>query len=353
MTGAITVSLRDELSGETVDLSPTSGATVASIIDERVAAADHPRADFRGRALSFVVSDTADHAATPLPSDQSITESMSLTLNGPDAIDVIRRRDEWLATIESDNRAGLSITPSTHLALIERTGSRLDDVHRLRADLLTERQALIEAESASIASSAWRGRLLMTATTAAILIAIGVGGFFLIKAETSGTNAGRPGDAFRDRLDVGLGGREFAEDEAAAVEVFETTVVFGPDVAAEEFDRESDGPTVQDVSCGESGADAVEVPFDGLVPLFGCEVTGLAFEVPDGGGELFISATAQSADPIIWLLDDEGNQIAANDDNGNNLNSLMEQSVDGGTYELIVGNLGGEDVDVLVVIELV
>jgi hypothetical protein len=67
------------------------------------------------------------------------------------------------------------------------------------------------------------------------------------------------------------------------------------------------------------------------------------FEVlADGNVVIEVSGTA---DPIIWLDDASGNEIASDDDSGDNLGSRIDMALTVGTYTLEVGVYWDRDVD--------
>lgn len=170
MGPAATVSLTDELTGDTVEVTTEPGWLGGDLIEAQLAAQDHPRADFRGRELDYVLIGADQEPldpASPLPADQP------LTLRSPEGAEVRGRRDQWLAALDTGPMTEVSITPSAQLTLIERTRSRLDEVTRLRARVLADRQALLGHGPGAVTA---RRRRWPWVTAAAVLITVLGGG---------------------------------------------------------------------------------------------------------------------------------------------------------------------------------
>ena len=288
------VSLRDELTGEQIDAP--AGRTVAELIEWRCATADHPRADFRSRRLHYALVG-AD--GEPLAADTLVEAGAVVTLASPDAAEVRERRDRWIADIDERGVATVSMSASTHLVLIERTGSRLADVARLRDVLATRRAAEAEATSST---RRWP-----------LLAALGCGA-----------------------LAVGL-----------AI------------VAAVALTRGDDTSTVADAEGGTraTGGGTTEDPYDLPVELELELAAGTTDRTAFHGGEgqnvtiLMLAPRRQlgpGIDSELELYDPDGVQIGYNDDRqdiqggavGNSLNSRIDITLPAdGVYEVVSGDL--------------
>lgn len=316
------VTLIDELTGETI--TATGGVAVADLIEGRVADVDHPRFDFRGQPLEFhlVGSDNAE-----LPPDHTVAPGSSVRLTSPDAGDVIARRNRWLGDFASDGEGTASVARGTQLALVERTQSRLDDVARLRAELAATRPPPPRRRS--------RIRLGGALLTVVVLLIVGAifaawGWWFIQDLDTSGA-AGR-----------GPGGGQPVATIAAVRDDF---VVFEEEAIAV-------GPGgFPQQGCGELEVEDFKPPGEVEVELT-CEIAIIVVDVEETGTPIAISASSGRGDPIVWVYDEDGDEIGFNDDTPGGLNSFLELELDAGPHEVHVGNLIGEFSVIEVAIEL-
>ena len=282
------VLLRDEVGGETIDLTLDPELTVGDVITARVTAADHPRADFRGRTLTYRL---VDGDGTVIPAEEVVGASRSLPpgtevfLRSPEAADIKERRDRWLAEIEAEGFAQTSITPTTHLALIERTRSRLADAERLRDQLLAARQQrsdqLLGNPGPAPPAAGGDGAGGSPSRRRTWLLAVGIGALALVLVAAAGLAL--------VLVRSGSDGGSAAEEEAA-----NGVRGGGGDVtlpAELELELEP-GTTDETTFTGAEGQD----------------ITILMLATGNGVGR------RQPLDPELVLLDADGNQIAHNDD---------------------------------------
>ena len=447
------VTLIDQLNGESSTFE--AGLRAEVIIERRLAEADHPRADFRARALSF---DLLDESGNPIDPTLPVVGPTTVTLIGPEAAEVIERRDRWLEAIETRGSATKSVSTSTHLALVERTGSRLDDVHRLRAHLEAHR-VVVPPRAPGLFD---RGRIVLMAAVGLVLVVAVAAGWWLTRAEpgviddvAGGTESPEADEAVQvlplgldmdlargtsnrtsfegmegqnvtilmlapigpfagidselelldaegnqiayndDRQDVpnqapvgfngldsridvtlpadgvytiisgdlsdtnggryrliveegGDGGDGFNGLGPGGVPVFDEAAMDRP---AEDFAVAVrpgvDVPPSGEVGCGYLETAEVSLPFeDSLVVT--CDVAVLVFGIEESS-RVMVIASSTNADPIVWLLTENGEPIAHNDDSGG-LNSRLDVELEQGRYLLEVGNLQREEgrIDVLI-----
>ncbi len=472
MTGDAT--LVDELTGERVPID--GGAAAGDVIDARLAAADHPRADFRSRALRYELLDGTGRA---LGDAEAVPTEATVTLVGPEAAEIRSRRDRWLADIEARGAATRSVSTSTHLALVERTGSRLHDVRRLRE--MVEARRAAAPPPPRVRSALTTGALALVGGVAMAAAAVGLGIWFFSLTDDDGTvtvaaggDGGAAGGAdadadalslpvdlelelavgavdrttFRategqnvtilmlapqsngfqhldpqlrlldadgndigyndDRLDTmnmanpppgfnflnsriditipatgtyvvessdlsgtGSGAYQLLIEDGGPGgdgfngafnpndferEVFEEEAVpdFEMEGQAVEMDEMVRALPLEEITCGTLPPIEVEVPIQVDVEVggeLGCEAAIVAFVVPENAALLAISAVDPNDDPIIWLRDEAGAIVAANDDAGD-LNSYLEIPVEPGTsYELLVASLRGTTTTMAVVVD--
>jgi len=166
MEPVVTVAMYDSLSCESVAVDVGSVATAATAIEQRLVDADHPRCDFRGRALRYELTGAE---GTPLADSQMIPVGTTLTLTSAQAADIKQRRDQWLADLEAGDKASASISRTTHLALIERTRSRLADTERLRKRIIVDRPPIPATQAGQ------RPRRVALSSSAVVLLALVVG----------------------------------------------------------------------------------------------------------------------------------------------------------------------------------
>jgi hypothetical protein len=346
MQTAGTLTLVDEVTDETV--TTDAGLTTAACIDRRVADVDLPRADFRGRPLEIQL--VADDGSA-LPADRVLAAGQTVRLTSPDAGEVIARRDRWLADIEAGGAQPASVATGTQLALVERTGSRLDDVARLRAALAAQRRPPPSSASRWLRPlSTWRARLGGVVLTALVLLLVGA----IFAAWASW---------FID--DLGSGAATGVNDGGSVQTIVVGRVVDEPaELAAREEQLDaliSEAPPpvgpggIPGQGCGVLDMGDVDPPVDLEVQL-SCETAVLTIDVvgddgDDGGATLDISARSGSGDPVVWLFDEEGQEIGFNDDTAS-LDSSLVVDVVAGRYEVHVGNLMGEPSPIQVAIEM-
>ncbi len=314
------LTLVDELTGETVAVP--AGATVAEAIDRRLSEADHPRSDFRGNALQFELHDSDGR---PLPADRTLTAGTDVHLTSPDAGEVITRRNRWLDDLATDGVGTESVAAGTQLALVERTASRLDEVARLRAELASRRTPPPRSRSRFRV-----GGLLLTA-----LVLLIVAGIFAAWAWW-----------FLDELDTSAqrgAGNRGAVTTVAADGVFIE--------AEEEVAVAVGGSGIRIDACDVIEVTGVEVPAEIELEL-GCEVAIIPLDAGEEGISVEISARSGRGDPIVWVLDEDGDEVAFNDDSGG-LNSFLTVDLDPGPHQIQVGNLTQELSVIDVSIELI
>lgn len=440
--------LIDGLTGEQVPIE--GGASAADVIALRVAAADHPRADFRARPLQYELVDAS--ADRSLAAEEVVAAGSTVRLSAEGATDIWERRNRWLADIEERGEATVSVSAATHLALVERTKSRLEDVHRLRARLAEQRAAVPPPRRGGAPGQRW----MLVGALAAVVVVAGAVWYAVGRSEGETAAGERPGPAgavladgelvalpfeLEAELELGqLDEVEFSATEGQAVSIFMFAPAnrFGPSLDPVLRVLDADGNEVgynddrmdvtgvqppgfnslnsridltipadgtytvvagdlgddnggsyrllieeggpggdgfngaggrdgggfvettivvegseelrpADLGCGRGEIIEVELPFDGPIDA-GCELAALAFTVT-GRSDLAVWATARDADPIVWLLDDDGEVIAYNDDTAG-LDSFFEVAIESGSYEVLVGNLQESVVSIGVTIEV-
>ena len=191
MGAPTTITLVDELADQTVELVHDVPQPAADLVAARLVVADHPRNDFRSRPLTYWL---VDQAGAELGDEATVAGPATVTLTSPDAGEIIERRNRWLADIEARGTATKSVSSSTHLALIERTESRLDDVQRLRA--MVDAQRLPPPPSPY--SNRWRSRALLLGVLAAVVLVVGAVGLLVLGGDdeeaASGSGSGPDSD---------------------------------------------------------------------------------------------------------------------------------------------------------------
>ncbi|MGI9614650.1 MAG: hypothetical protein ACR2QO_17190 [Acidimicrobiales bacterium] len=313
------VTLTDELTGETI--TTTGGVAVAKLIEDRLVDVDHPRFDFRGQPLEFrlIGSDDAE-----LPADKMVAPGSRVRLTSPDAGEVLARRNRWLGDVTSDEAGAASVARGTQLALVERTQSRLDDVARLRAELTANRPPPPRRRS--------RIRLGGALLTVVVLLIVGAiftawGWWFIQDLDTGGAR-GRGG------------GQPVA-----------TMVVPQPDLAVEEPAIAVGPGGFPQQGCGELEIEDFEPPGEVEVEVT-CEIAILEVATDETGTVLAVTASSGRGDPIVWVYDEDGDELGFNDDTPGGLNSYLEVEVGAGRHEVHVGNLTGESSVINIAIEL-
>ena len=319
------LTLVDDLTGETVDAP--AGDTVAELIARRLSEVDHPRADFRGQALDFQLLDTDGQQ---LAADRTLSAGSTVRLTSPDAAEVISRRNRWLDDLAADGVETESVAAGTQLALVERTESRLDDVARLRAELAARRTPPPKSTS--------RFRLGGVLLTALVLLI--VAGIFAAWAWW-----------FIDEINTTAQARGGNLNVATTVAFDDVDIAIEEDIAFEEAEAVvAGGSGVLINGCGVVEVGDVELPGDIELEL-ACEVAVIPLEVGEEGTSIEIDARSARADPIVWVYDEEGNEVAFNDDSGG-LNSFIAAELEPGPHQIHVGNLTQELGFIEVTIEL-
>jgi hypothetical protein len=327
------LTLVDELTGESVAVEP--GKTAAELIEWRLAEVDHPRADFRGQPLEFHLLDTDGE---PIPADRAFTEAATVRLTSSDAVDVLARRNRWLADIESSGGSTTSVSSGTQLALVERTESRLDDVARLRAELAANRPPPPRPRSRVRVRV---GAALLTVAVLLIIAAIFAAWIWwfvdeLDTSSASGVEGDRP-------VPVTVAAEPLAE-AAFEEEAFDEV----PPPAAVPIPIGPGGLPNQGCEILEAGL--IELPGEVAVEL-SCEVLVVVLNIVEAGTLEVNARSGASGDPIVWLFDEAGVEVGFNDDAAG-LDSLLIVEVEPGRHELHVQNLTVEPAAIEVAIEV-